>query len=118
MRIPAHLQQISKQLALRSWVKSSKCARETHFESIDIFKARIFAHQSDGQDSSDNDELLVTMIGAALNAEGALLTHALDKGTCDLDGPDQWSKVCLAAGWAVLQNYEHACSNGDWPHEH
>ncbi len=117
MQIPAHLQQISKQLALRSWVKGSKFARDSHFESIDTFKARISVHQADGQNGSDGDEAVATMISVALHAEGALLTHALEVETFSIDGPDKWSKVCLAAGWAVLQSYEHACSNGDWPCE-
>ncbi|HET9197129.1 MAG TPA: hypothetical protein VFN92_02600 [Solirubrobacterales bacterium] len=118
MRIPAHLQQISQELALRSWVRSSSFPRETYFASVDIFKARIAIHQPDGDDPADSYELVAAMIGAAVNAEGALLTHALKNATCNIDGPDRWSRICLAAGWAVLQSYEHACNNGEWNHEH
>jgi hypothetical protein len=115
MRIPAHLQQVSEQLALRAWVARSDFPSDTHFESIDIFKERVQKHQPDEADPEAPDRLIAIMIGAALDAEGALLTEVLSVATFEISDEDEWARCCEAAGWVVLQAYENACSKGEWP---
>jgi hypothetical protein len=118
MQIPAHLQEIAQQLALRSWVASSKFPHDTYFETIDELKKRLRRHAPrDDPDSADDPppEAIVVPVATMLDREGLLITHVLDTGTYSADDPDRWHRACLAAAWVVLQAYEKECKAGRWP---
>ncbi len=115
MVIPAHLQEISQELALRSWVNNKDFPKGTYFETIDEGKIILERHQRGDDDRTD---LLVLALVMALDAEGLLLAHVLEKGTYDLNMEDRemtWFRACQAGAWVILQAYELACTKGDWP---
>jgi hypothetical protein len=116
MYVPAHLQEIAKQLGLRSWVARKGFPREIYFETIDLLKANFARHSA----AEPRDEVLAGCLAYTIDHEGVLLTHVLEAGTYKLsegDGdPDRrWLKVCQAAAWVVLQAYAKACKDGEWP---
>lgn len=116
MRVPAHLQEISRKLGLRSWVNHNKDFPKAHyFKTIDDGKTML---EQFGEVGADRDEFVVRIIATALDVQGMLLTHVLEAGTYDLDTEDRemtWLRACQAAGWVVLQAYELACKNNEWP---
>lgn len=121
MRIPTHLAELVARLGLRSFVKSSTFPIDTHCESIDLFKRRLRRHpRREDEDveavteRAPRDEALASMIAVTLDEEGLLETHVLDVGTVTVDGEGTWHRICLAAGWVVLQAYELKVKNGDW----
>jgi len=115
VHVPAHLQEISHNLGLRSWVNSNKDFPKAHyFKTIDDAKTMLEQFREDG---ADRDELVVQIVATALDAQGMLLTHVLDAGTYDLNTEDRemtWLRACQAAGWVVLQAYELAIKNKEW----
>lgn len=121
MRVPAHLQEISKALALRSWVQAKSFPTEVYFETIDRAKGLLDRHAGTDEAGTENgapDELVVSVVAAALDAEGLLLTHVLNTGTYALDTEDRemrWLHACQAAAWVVLQAYASSCRAGRWP---
>jgi hypothetical protein len=116
MHVPAHLQEIARQLALRSWVDGRSFPRESYFETIDGGRELLARHNKDADESRHG---VVILIAGALDEEGLLLTHMLDKGTYSRDSSEdreaRWFRVCLAAAWVVLQAYEKDCKAGKWP---
>lgn len=114
MRVPAHLQEISRKLGLRAWVNNKDFPKAHYFETIDVGKAMLKGFVEDG---ADRDEFVVQIVATALDAQGMLLTHVLEAGTYDLDTEDRemtWLRACQAAGWVVLQAYALACQKKEW----
>lgn len=108
-------------MGLRSFVKSSTFPIDTHCESIDLFKQRLRTHprqeDEDIEASAERvprDEAVVSMIATTLDEEGLLETHVLEEGTVTIDTDETWHRICLAAGWVVLQAYELRVRKGDW----
>jgi hypothetical protein len=116
MRIPPHLQDIKARLALQSFVDGRHFPRKAHFETIDLFKQRLEGpHHADEPNDAPVNPKLAVVIAQALDSEGYLLTHVIEQDTMPIDDEETWGKICLAAGWVVLQRYERECNNGDWP---
>ncbi len=115
MRVPAHLQEVKEALALRSWVESKAFPRESYFETIDLCKERLGHHQPEDEDDEPSKDAIPPMLAAALDYEGRLLTYVLAQETMAIEDEARWGNICLAAGWVVLQLYEKACRNGEWP---
>ena len=117
MHVPTHLQDVSKALGLRNWVKKRGFPTEQYFTTIDDCKMMLARH-ADPERDSPNDEAIVAVLAEMLNNEGILATHVLGLSTYPSvgDTPEQrWKTACVAGGWMVLQAYDLACKNGKWP---
>jgi len=107
MRIPTHLQSRVKKLALKSWVADKQFPRDHYFESIDTYEERLAGLKTaDGYDEATANRSLAVMLGAELNAEGALNEYVVETNTHDVEDDQEWTLICEAAGWCVLQLYE------------
>jgi hypothetical protein len=71
-------------------------------------------HQAPDDEDDPTPDQAVPVIAAALDAEGALLEHCLDKGY-EIPDDAEWWKVCRAGAWVVLQRYQLAVRNKEWP---
>jgi hypothetical protein len=116
VHVPPHLQEIAAGLALESWVHSPAFAWETHLESVDLFKETLRRHASeDGEEPTP--KTLATALAAAIDKEGRLLTYVLERGTVEIGDEERWLRICIAAGYVVLKEYEDACNCGKWPRD-
>jgi hypothetical protein len=118
MHVPAHLQAITRQLALQSWVASSSFPLDEYCETIDELKGPLGRHAPHDEDDPPQEaprEVLVVLLAAVLDREGLLITHVLATGTYSPDDEERWHRTCLAAAWVVLQAYERECKAGRWP---
>lgn len=117
MVVPTHLQDVAQALALRNWVKKKGFPRDEYFRTIDDTVAFLARHKNPDRESR-NDEAIVVVLAAMLDHEGVLATYALGLSTYASigDTPEaRWKVACAAAGWIVLQAYDLASKNGDWP---
>lgn len=96
------MQETAKALRLRDWVRQKNFPREKYFAAIGRFETELRAFTPNPEPVPT--ELLVSMIAAAVDAEGALVTHVLEKSASEIT-QDNWLEMCQAAGWAILQLY-------------
>lgn len=117
MHVPAHLQEIARKLALRSWIEGKDFPLEHYFETIEGAGTLLGRHKN-ADSANPRPELVVNVVAGALDEEGLLLTQVLKAGTYDVDGEDpegRWFKICQAAAWVIYQSFEKECSAGKWP---
>ena len=117
MHVPTHLLDVAKTLGLRNWVGKKAFPQDEYFTTIDDTKRILERHANPDRDSQNN-EAIVTVIAAMLDNEGVLATHVLGLSSYSSisDDPElRWATACKAAGWVVLQAYDHACKTGKWP---
>lgn len=67
-----------------------------------------------GNEFEPENDQIVRIVATVLDFEGALLTHVLAKGATEIHDEAKWRKICVAAGWVVLQRYEHMVTKGEW----
>lgn len=110
IRVPPHLLALGKTVALQSWVDSRKFPRDKYFETIDGFRSDLSKYCN--VDEVDNS-VLVTMIAATVEAEGALVGHVIEnKG--DISDEEAWTNFLKAAAWLIYQRYTREVENGKW----
>ncbi|MDF2146758.1 hypothetical protein [Knoellia sp. p5-6-4] len=109
-RIPAECQDMARTADVRKWVRSKKFPRNEYFESIDLFRSELKKYDPDGEHYPH----LAVMLARSIDVEGCLLTHVLEVGV-EIADASKWDKICVAAAWAVLQEYQNALEKGDWP---
>ena len=113
VRIPAHSLQRARKLALQSWVKNKQFPRPYYMELVESCRGKLKERMPNGElDETASNPAVAMMLGGALDIEGALLTHAVDKGTIDISDDGEWLQICIAGGWCVLQLYEREKENG------
>jgi hypothetical protein len=113
VRIPAHSLQRARKLALQSWVKSKQFPKAYYMDLVESFREKLKERIPNGEsDDSDSNPAAAMMLGGALDSEGALLTHTLEKGTIDISDDGEWLQICIAGGWCVLQLYERDKQDG------
>jgi hypothetical protein len=110
IRIPAECQDMAKAADARKWVRSKKFPRAQYFESIEIFKNELNKYNPDGEHYPQ----LAVMLACSLDVEGCLVTHVINVGT-PIGNAEEWTKICTATAWVVLQEYASVVEKGDWP---
>jgi hypothetical protein len=113
IRIPPHSLDRARKLALQSWVGAKKFPRDYYFGLVDPFREKLKERAPDGTlDEATANAAVAMMLGGALDSEGALLAYAMDKGTVDIEDPNEWLQIIIAGGWCVLQRYEREMNDG------
>lgn len=115
MQVPAPMQHIARTLALRSWVQRKDFPLEHYCGTVDGAYELLRRHDPPNDDDDPPPDQVVPMIAAVLDHEGELLEYCLEKATYEVSDDDAWTKVLNAAAWTVLQRYDKAVKNGEWP---
>jgi hypothetical protein len=110
MRIPAHLQDLAQRVAAKSWTKAKSFPRDVYFQNIDIF-AKTISDINGGE--VPQNKSLAEAISIMVEEENSLLAHVLKKNIGIKDDAE-WSQMCKAAAWVILQEYNNAKKSGKW----
>lgn len=113
VRIPAHSLDRAQSLALQGWVSRKEFPRDYYFGVLESCREKLEQRADGDFDATASQKPLATMIGAALDDEGALLAHAVKKATIEIKGEEEWLQICIAAGWCVIQLYEREKAKDD-----
>jgi hypothetical protein len=105
------MKSLGNKLKLRKWLRSGRCDIENLFGAIDdvfeIARRRI-------KGNADIAGLVLEALAAILEDEGALFTYA-DSLRHPIDNYEDWTRVLHAAGWIVMDMYDHALEGESWP---
>ena len=110
MHIELPIRQEIKQYRLRSWVKGRKFPSADHFVHIDVQRREY--RRMVGRDNDPDWAFLQPIVSMSLNRGGHLGAYLDRKRVTVTD--DEWIRVCQAAAWALLDEYEKAVAAGKW----
>jgi hypothetical protein len=117
MRIPLHYRSKAKENGLRTWIDGSNFDRDSYFKSIDDLVLIIGRHVNEddaGESEWPPDWTLIAPIVSGLIYRERKIYEHLEKKKKLVDSAEEWTELCTAAAWVVLERYERAVNGGSW----
>lgn len=107
IRVPVPLRDTAREIDAEKWARARRFRRREWFEMIGEFRKPVEAVSKLAGSDSFEQQTTVGMIALAINAEDSLAQHVLDCGI-KVDDDSVWAKMCTAAAWVLLQEYDDA----------